>query len=83
MPGGSAQILDFLDYASNNVLMPVVAIATCILIGWIVKPKTVIDEVTKNGEKLGRRKLYIVMVKVVTPLLLLVLLLMAIGVIKF
>ena len=82
-PGGSAQILDFLDYASNNVLMPVVAIATCILIGWIVKPKTVIDEVTKNGEKLGRRKLYIVMVKVVTPLLLLVLLLMAIGVIKF
>ena len=35
----------------NNIFMPVVAIGTCILIGWIVKPKTVIDETTKNGEK--------------------------------
>ena len=82
-PGGSAQILDILDYASNNVLMPVVAIATCILIGWILKPKTVIDEVTKNGERLGRKKLYVVMVKVVAPALLLVLLLMAVGILKF
>ena len=82
-PGGSAQILDILDYASNNVLMPVVAIATCILIGWILKPKTVIDEVTKNGERLGRKKLYVVMVKVVAPALLLVLLLMAVGILEF
>ncbi len=82
-PGGSAQILDFLDYISNNVLMPVVAIATCILVGWILKPKTVIDEVTKNGEKLLRKKLYIGMVTIVTPILLLILFLMAIGVIRF
>ena len=81
--GGNAQLLDILDYISNNILMPVVAIATCILIGWVLKPKTVIDEVTKNGEKLGRRRLYIVMVKFVTPALLLLLLLMALNVIKF
>ena len=54
--------------------MPIVAIATCILIGWVVKPKTVIDEVTLGGVKFGHQKLYVVMVKYVTPVMLLVLL---------
>ena len=61
--------------------MPVVAIGTCILIGWVVKPLTVIEEATKNGEKFGRRLLYIAMVKVVAPILLFVLLLGSLGLI--
>ena len=77
--GGSAQLLDIFDYLSNNIFMPIVAIGTCILIGWIVKPKTVIDEATRNGERFGRRKLYIVMIKYVTPVLLFVLLLGSLG----
>jgi len=80
--GKNAQILDILDYLSNYILMPVVAIATCILIGWMVKPKTVIDEVTLGGFKFTREKLYVVMVKYVTPVLLFLLLLQALGVIK-
>ena len=80
-PGGSAQILDIFDYLSNNIFMPVVAIGTCILIGWVVKPLTVIEEATKNGEKFGRRLLYIAMVKVVAPILLFVLLLGSLGLI--
>lgn len=78
--GGTGQILDVLDYLSNNILMPVLAIGTCILIGWIVKPKTVIDEATKNGERFLRRHLYTVMVKFVAPILLLILLLGSFGV---
>ena len=70
----AGQILDVLDYISNSVLMPVVAIATCILVGWVIKPKTIIDEITHNGEKFGRQGLYVVMVKYVTPVLLAVLL---------
>ena len=82
LPNGSTgQILDVMDYLSNNIMMPVVAILTCILIGWVVKPKTVIDEVTLNGEKFGRKKLYIVMVKFIAPLLLTLLLLSAFGII--
>ena len=80
--GKNAQILDVLDYISNYVLMPVVSIATCIFIGWIVKPKTIIDEVTLGGFKFGREKLYVVMVKYITPVLLLLLLLQALGVVK-
>ena len=84
LPNGSVgQILDIMDYISNYVLMPVVSIATCIFIGWVVKPKTIIDEATINGEKFSRKALYTVMVKYVTPLLLLLLLLQALGVIKF
>ena len=74
------QILDLLDYISNNCLMPLVALLTCILIGWVVKPKVVIDEVRRNGEKFYRRFLYVVMIKFVAPILLVVLLLQSLGV---
>lgn len=81
-PGKSAQILDILDYISNNILMPIVAIGTCLLIGWIAKPKTVIDEVEKNGKKMGRKLLYIIMVKFVAPIMLVILLLQSLGFFK-
>ena len=68
--GTTAQLLDVFDYLSNYVLMPATAIATCIFIGWFAKPQTVIDEARKNGEKMGREKLYVVMLKFISPLLL-------------
>ena len=80
--GGTRQLLDLFDYFSNSILMPVVAISTCILVGWILKPKTIIDEATKNGEKFGRKGLYIVMIKFIAPVLLFALLLGSLGIIK-
>ncbi len=84
LPNGAvAQILDIMDYISNNLFMPVVAIGTCILIGWIVKPKTIIDEVEKSGCKFGRKWLYVPMIKVVAPILLIILLLKSAGLISW
>lgn len=84
LPNGvTAQLLDLMDYISNNILMPIVAIATCILVGWILKPKFVIDEVQKGGRKMGRKGLYQVMIKIVAPLLLLVLFLKSLGLLAF
>ena len=81
LPNGvHAQVLDIMDYVSNNVLMPIVSIGTCILIGWILKPKTVIDEVEKTGIKMGRKWLYTVMVKWIAPILLFLLLLKSLGI---
>lgn len=80
--GANAQILDIMDYISNNILMPIVAISTCILIGWVLKPKTIIDEATKNGEKFGRKPLYTAMIKFIAPALLFVLFLGSVGIIK-
>lgn len=82
LPNGSVgQILDILDYASNNVLMPIVALATCILVGWVAKPKSVIDEVKINGEKFGRERLYKFMIKYLCPIFLI--LIFASSFIKF
>lgn len=78
--GEKAQILDIMDYISNNALMPIVAIGTCILIGWIVKPKVIIQEVEKSGSTFGRKSLYVVMIRFIAPILLVVLLLKSIGV---
>jgi NSS family neurotransmitter:Na+ symporter len=81
LPNGSvAQILDIMDYLSNNCLMPLIALGTCILIGWVVHPQVIIDEVEKTGCKMGRRRLYIAMIRFVAPALLIVLLLKSLGI---
>lgn len=66
--------LTFFDYISNSVIMPFVALCTCIMIGWIVKTKVIVDEVTRNGEKFRRQGVYGVMVKYVAPVLLVIIL---------
>ena len=79
--GSKGNLFDILDFTSNNILIPIVGILTCILIGWIAKPKTAIDEITLNGEKFGRQGLYVVMLKFVAPVLLFVILLTGLGII--
>lgn len=78
--GAHAQILDIMDYISNNCFMPLVAIGSCILIGWVAGPDTVIQEVEKTGIKMGRKRLYLVMIRFIAPALLLILLLKSLGI---
>lgn len=66
--------LTFFDYVSNSVIMPIVAIGTCVLIGWFVGTKTIENEITINGEPFKRRGIFHVMVKYVAPVFLLVIL---------
>lgn len=83
LPNGAVgQILDILDYVSNNCLMPLVALFTCILIGWVVGPKTIIDEVEQGGKHMGRKHLYVVMVKFIAPIMLVLLLLQSFGILN-
>ena len=83
LPNGTvAQILDIMDYISNSCLMPLVAVSTCILIGWVVKPQVVIDEVTQGGAKFQRKRLYVAMIKFIAPILLCLLLLLSLGLIR-
>lgn len=82
LPNGAVgQILDIMDYVSNNIFMPLLAVFTCILFGWITKPKYIIDEVTKNGEKFGRKGIYAVMIRYVAPVFLTLLLFQAFNII--
>ena len=61
-------ILDFFDFISNSVLMPVVALLTCIFIGYIIKPKAIAEEV-KLSSKFKREKMFNAFIKYVSPLL--------------
>ena len=58
--------LDFFDFISNSVIMPIVALATCILVGYVVKPKALIEEIELNG-KFKRKTLFTVIIKYVAP----------------
>ena len=77
--GSTAQLLDLVDYISNNVLMPFISLLTSILVGWVVGPRWIVAEVEKNGETFHRAKLYSVMIKYVVPLVMLVLFLTSTG----
>ena len=80
LPNGStAQILDIFDYVSNNIMMPVLALLTCILIGWVVKPETVIEEAEAGGVRFARRGLYVFLIRFVCPVLLALVFLKAFG----
>ena len=67
-------ILTFFDYLSNSVMMPIVALCTCLLSGWFIKKEVLESEITKNGEKFGRRYIYRVMVKYIAPIFLIMIL---------
>lgn len=58
--------LDFFDFISNSVIMPVVALITCILIGHVIKPKAIIEEIEIGG-KFKRKALFTVMIKYIAP----------------
>ena len=81
LPNGSAaQLLDVMDYISNSVMMPFIALLSAILIGWIKTPDYVIGEMERNGETFGRKAIYRVMIRYIAPLMMLVLFLQSTGI---
>ncbi|MBQ4561332.1 MAG: sodium-dependent transporter [Clostridia bacterium] len=60
-------ILTFFDFISNSVVMPIVAILTCIFIGYIVRPKQMINEIEAQGATFNQKKLFSVMIKYIAP----------------
>ena len=70
-------LLDFFDFISNSVLMPIVALCTCIFVGYVMKPKTIIEEVELNGE-FREKKFYTIMIKYIAPVMIVAILLFSI-----
>ena len=79
-------ILDMFDFFSNNILMPLVAFITCIFVGFVLKPKMVVDEVTLEGNRFSWRGLFSVVIRFVAPVCILIILvssvLSAFGIVK-
>ena len=67
------QFLDFFDFASNSVLMPIVALCTCVFVGFFLKPKTIIAEVEESGV-FKQKKLFSVVIRYIAPICILLIL---------
>ena len=77
--------LDFFDFISNSVLMPIVALVTCILVGYVIKPKALIEEIEQSG-KFKRKTLFTIVIKYIAPVCIVAILIFSVlettGVIK-
>ena len=71
-------ILDMFDFVSNSILMPVVALLTCLFVGFVVKPKTIIDEVESSSHSYKSKKVYEILIKYVSPILIILILISSI-----
>lgn len=81
LPNGSiAQLLDLMDYISNNLLMPLIALFTSVFVGWVVGPNWIREEMELGGHQFRRRKIYSLMTRYVTPCIMLILFLQALGI---
>lgn len=83
LPNGSTgQLLDIMDYVSNSVMMPLIALLSTILIGWVVGPDYVVEEMEKGGARFTRKKVYRVMIRYIAPVMMLVLFLQSTGILS-
>lgn len=81
LPNGSVgQLLDLMDYISNSFMMPFISMLSAILIGWVVGPSWIVEEVEYGGRRFGLKSLYAVMIKYVVPIVMFILFLESIGI---
>ena len=71
--GEGSSILDLLDFISNSVMMPIAALLTCVFVGWIIKPQTLIDEVRVSA-RFRLANVWSVVIKYIAPVMLVVIL---------
>ncbi|NMX11711.1 sodium-dependent transporter [Mobiluncus mulieris] len=84
--GKGTTLLDFLDFLTSSVMMPLAALVTCLLVGWVWRPDVLVDEV-RESSRFRLRRAWVVMLQYVTPVLIVLVLvtslLKAFGVISF
>lgn len=81
LPNGSiGQILDIMDYISNSFMMPFISLLSAILIGWVVGPQWIVEEMEYGGRRFGLKRLYRIMIKYVVPVIMLILFLQSMGI---
>ena len=77
-PLGVGSILDFCDFLSNSVMMPIAALCTCVLIVKIIGFDTLIKEI-KISSEFKREKVFRFCVKYLAPIFLVIILLSSIA----
>ena len=71
--GEGSSLLDFFDFISNSVIMPIVEILTCLMFGWLVKENILAREI-KESSAFKLEKAWTIMIKFIAPVLIAVIL---------
>ncbi len=61
------QFLDFFDFLTNTIMMPLAAIATCLFISKVVGLERIEEEVTLCDEKFRRKNIFCFMIQYLCP----------------
>lgn len=61
------QFLDFFDFLTNSVMMPIAAIATCLLVSRVIGVDRIEEEMTQKGGTFRRKKIFVMMIKYLCP----------------
>ncbi len=62
------QFLDFFDFLTNSVMMPIAAIATCLFVSKVVGLKKMEEEITQDGQPFRRKKIFHFMIQYLCPI---------------
>ena len=73
------QFLDFFDFLTNSVMMPIAAIATCLLISRVIGLKKIEDEVVLGEGTFKRKKIFNFMIKYLCPIFAAIILLSSVA----
>ncbi|MDD6239379.1 MAG: sodium-dependent transporter [Oscillospiraceae bacterium] len=73
------QFLDFFDFLTNSVMMPIAAIATCLLVSKVVGVDAIEQEVTLEGGTFRRKKIFCVMIRYICPIFAVIILLSSVA----
>ena len=61
------QFLDFFDFLTNSVMMPIAAIATCLLVSRVIGVDRIEEEMMQEGGTFRRKKIFVMMIKYLCP----------------
>lgn len=62
------QFLDFFDFLTNSVMMPIAAIAICLLVSRVIGVQKIEEEVTLDGKSFRRKKIFNFMIRYLCPI---------------
>ena len=71
--------LDFADFLTNSVMMPVAALAICYVVTRHIGVDAIVEEVEKNGCSFKRKKVFNVMIRYLSPIFLVIILLSSVA----
>jgi len=73
------QFLDFFDFLTNSVMMPIAAIAICLLVSKVIGVKRIEEEVLHGESSFRRKKVFYIMIQYLCPIFAVIILISSIA----